>query len=119
MNQATKYGSVLTVITMESDPKAYTLGIYGGIRWEEESKAELNRREDTPGEITIMQSYRYHADSEEMFRELDEEFQIVTVVGRPSDWFSTGYDIVIYDERSKDRIAEVARKINNKRDRKA
>lgn len=66
-----------------------------------------------------MQYYAYHIEQEPMLKQLDNEFDVVLVVGEPPDGYSDGWDLAIYDTRSKGQIARDIRKLFNEPGRKA
>lgn len=66
-----------------------------------------------------MEYYAYHTEHQSVLEQLDREFDVVTVVGGPDDNYSDGYDLAIYDTRSKEQIAKAIRKIHTEPGRKA
>jgi len=66
-----------------------------------------------------MNYYPYHVDDEEMVELLDREFMVVATVGFPEDGLSPGYDLCIYDTRTKDEIANAIDKVYDSRASKA
>lgn len=58
--------------------------------------------------------YAYHTEDEKELELLDKEFNVVTVVGGPSDGVSPGWDLAIFDSRSKDSIQKEIAKIFNR-----
>lgn len=61
-----------------------------------------------------MNYYAYNVDEEQKIKVLDEEFDVVTLVGYPEHGVSEGYDVCIYDSRSKNEIAQQIRKMDRK-----
>lgn len=66
-----------------------------------------------------MTYFAYHTEDEEELRKLDKEFRVVTVMGNPEDGYSDGWDLAIFDPRSKREIAKDIQKLNTEWGRKA
>lgn len=58
-----------------------------------------------------MDYYAYHTEDEQLIDKLDKEFDVVTLVGNPSQGYSGGFDLAIFDTRSKGEIARETRKL--------
>jgi len=58
-----------------------------------------------------MQRYLYHTTDEDVLKTIDAEFHVVTVIGFPEDGYSSGYDLAIFDKRSKSEIKMAIRKV--------
>jgi hypothetical protein len=57
----------------------------------------------------------YHTEDEMLIEMIDEEFEVVNVIGEPSDGDTSGYNISILDPRTKDEILEDVKKIQSQK----
>ncbi|EGQ44119.1 MAG: hypothetical protein J07AB43_01780 [Candidatus Nanosalina sp. J07AB43] len=62
-----------------------------------------------------MNTYNFSTESDEVIEQIDNEFKIVTVVGSPESGFSSGFDLVIYDDREEHEIHKAVEKIKHSR----
>lgn len=72
---------------------------------------ELKSIQDILGD---MEHYNYHTENEELIRELDKEFEVLLTMGLPQDGRTEGFDILIFDSRAKDEIAQKVTEIEKR-----
>jgi len=61
-----------------------------------------------------MNTLRYVADNEHLIKQLDNEFQVVTLLDEPSPDEDSGWKLIIFDQRSKKDIeVKVQRIVSN------
>ena len=58
-----------------------------------------------------MNQFNYHTEDESLIPLLDDEFDVVCVIGEPEDGMSDGFNLSIHDTRTEVEISEQIRRV--------